>query len=46
MKDNAANLMRELLEAGFTTVQSGGDDNDGILELKRKVEIASIRLAL
>ncbi|MES2294962.1 MAG: amidohydrolase family protein [Pseudomonadota bacterium] len=38
MKDSAADRMRELLEAGFTTVQSGGDDNDGILELKKKVE--------
>jgi imidazolonepropionase-like amidohydrolase len=43
MKDDAADRMRELLEAGFTTVQSGGDDNDGILELKRKVESGSIK---
>jgi imidazolonepropionase-like amidohydrolase len=43
MKDNAADRMRELLEAGFTTVQSGGDDNDGILELKKKVESGEIK---
>jgi len=43
MRENAADRMRELLEAGFTTVQSGGDDNDGILELKRKVESGAIR---
>jgi imidazolonepropionase-like amidohydrolase len=38
MHDQAANRMHELLEAGFTTVQSGGDDNAGILELKRRIE--------
>ena len=43
MKDSAADRMRELLEAGFTTVQSGGDDNDGILELKKKVESGEIK---
>ncbi len=43
MKDSAADRMRELLEAGFTTVQSGGDDNDGILELKKKVEGGEIK---
>jgi len=35
LKDDAPSRMRELLEAGFTTVQSGGDDNDGILALKK-----------
>ncbi len=43
MKDNAADRMRELLEAGFTTVQSGGDDNDGILQLKKEVESGAIK---
>jgi imidazolonepropionase-like amidohydrolase len=35
--------MRELLEAGFTTVQSGGDDNEGILELKTRIEAGTIK---
>jgi len=35
--------MRELLEAGFTTVQSGGDNNAAILELKRKVASGEIK---
>jgi imidazolonepropionase-like amidohydrolase len=39
----APDQMRELLEAGFTTVQSGGDDNAGILELKRKIEAGEIK---
>ena len=39
MKEQAADRMRELLESGVTTVQSGGDDNAGILELKRKITI-------
>jgi imidazolonepropionase-like amidohydrolase len=43
MKDQAADRMRELLEAGFTTVQSGGDNNAAILELKRKVESGQIK---
>ena len=43
MTDNAADRMRELLEAGFTTVQSGGDDNDGILQLKKDVESGAIK---
>lgn len=43
MKEQAADRMRELLEAGFTTVQSGGDDNAGILELKREVESGQIK---
>lgn len=43
MKEQAANRMRELLEAGFTTVQSGGDDNAAILELKRRVEVGEIK---
>lgn len=43
MKDQAATRMRELLEAGFTTVQSGGDDNAGILELKQRIERGEIK---
>lgn len=43
MKEQAADRMRELLEAGFTTVQSGGDNNEAILELKRKVERGEIK---
>jgi len=43
MKEQAATRMRELLESGVTTVQSGGDDNAGILELKRKVESGEIK---
>lgn len=43
MKEQAADRMRELLESGVTTVQSGGDDNAGILELKRKIESGQIR---
>ncbi|HTI66624.1 MAG TPA: amidohydrolase family protein [Caulobacteraceae bacterium] len=43
MADEAPARMRELLEAGFTTVQSGGDDNAGILELKKKIEAGQIK---
>lgn len=43
MKEQAADRMRELLEAGFTTVQSGGDNNEAILELKRKVQSGEIK---
>ena len=43
MKEQAADRMRELLEAGFTTVQSGGDNNEAILELKHKVESGEIK---
>ena len=35
--------MHELLEAGFTTVQSGGDDNAGILELKRMIDSGEMK---
>src|SRR5690349_7262585 len=41
--EQAADRMRELLEAGFTTVQAGGDDNAAILELKRRVESGEIK---
>ena len=43
MKELAADRMRELLESGVTTVQSGGDDNAGIVELKRKIESGAIK---
>lgn len=43
MKELAPTRMRELLESGVTTVQSGGDDNAGILELKRKIESGEIK---
>jgi imidazolonepropionase-like amidohydrolase len=43
MKEQAADRMRELLESGVTTVQSGGDDDAGILELKRKVASGEIK---
>ncbi len=43
MREQAADRMRELLESGVTTVQSGGDDNAGILELKRKVASGEIK---
>lgn len=43
MKTQAADRMRELLEAGFTTVQSGGDNNAAILDLKRKVQSGQIK---
>jgi imidazolonepropionase-like amidohydrolase len=43
LKEQAADRMRELLEAGFTTVQSGGDDNAGILELKKMVASGQIK---
>jgi imidazolonepropionase-like amidohydrolase len=43
MKEQAAGEMLALLESGVTTVQSGGDDNAGILELKRKIESGEIK---
>jgi imidazolonepropionase-like amidohydrolase len=42
-KEQAVDRMRELLEAGFTTVQAGGDDNVAILELKHRVERGEIK---
>ena len=41
--EQASDRMRELLEAGFTTVQAGGDDNAAILELKRRVERGELK---
>jgi len=43
LKDGAADAMRDLLEAGFTTVQSGGDDNAGILKLKQMIDSGQIK---
>ncbi len=43
LDEQAPARMRELLEAGFTTVQSGGDDNTGILQLKRKIDSGEIK---
>lgn len=43
MKEQAPARMLELLESGVTTVQSGGDDNAAILELKRKIESGEIK---
>jgi imidazolonepropionase-like amidohydrolase len=43
MREQAPDRMRELLESGVTTVQSGGDDNAGILELKRRIEKGEIK---
>ncbi len=38
----AAAAMRNLLEAGFTTVQAGGDDPQGIVRLKELIEGGTI----
>ena len=43
LKDQAPLRMRELLESGVTTVQSGGDNGMAILELKRKIESGEIK---
>jgi imidazolonepropionase-like amidohydrolase len=43
LDEQAPARMMELLESGVTTVQSGGDDNAGILELKRRVESGRIK---
>jgi enamidase len=43
LNEQAPARMRELLESGVTTVQSGGDDNYGVLELKRRVESGQIK---
>jgi imidazolonepropionase-like amidohydrolase len=43
MTELAPTRMRELLESGVTTVQSGGDDNAGILQLKKKIESGEIK---
>jgi imidazolonepropionase-like amidohydrolase len=43
MREQAAQRMLELLESGVTTVQSGGDDNQGVLELKHKIESGEMK---
>ena len=43
MTEQAPARMRELLESGVTTVQSGGDANPGILELKKKIGSGEIK---
>ena len=42
LSKDAAPSMRDLLEAGFTTVEAGGDDPVAILALKRKIESGEI----
>ncbi len=39
----AAGAMRDLLEAGFTSVQAGGDDPKGIVRLKELIEAGTIK---
>jgi imidazolonepropionase-like amidohydrolase len=43
LKEQAPARMMELLESGVTTVQSGGDDNAGVLELKRMINSGQIK---
>lgn len=43
LDEDAPETMHDLLAAGFTTVQSGGDDNSGILQLKRMVASGEIQ---
>ena len=43
LAETAPRRMRELLEAGITTVQSGGDNDAAVLELKRRVESGTIK---
>jgi imidazolonepropionase-like amidohydrolase len=43
MTEQAAKQMGALLEAGFTTLQSGGDDNAGILLLKKRIDSGEIK---
>jgi imidazolonepropionase-like amidohydrolase len=43
LKEQAADRMRELLEAGVTTVQSGGDNDAGVRALKAMVESGKIK---
>jgi imidazolonepropionase-like amidohydrolase len=42
-KTQAADRMRELLEAGFTTIQSGGDNDAGIIQLKKMTQSGEIK---
>jgi imidazolonepropionase-like amidohydrolase len=43
MTEQAPTRMRELLESGVTTVQSGGEISPGILELKKRIESGEIK---
>jgi imidazolonepropionase-like amidohydrolase len=43
LRERAAIEMQALLDSGVTTVQSGGDDNAGILELKRMITSGAIK---
>lgn len=43
LKEQAATRMKELLEAGVTTVQSGGDNDAGVRALKAMVETGQIK---
>jgi imidazolonepropionase-like amidohydrolase len=43
LKEQAAKDMLTMLESGVTTVQSGGDDDAGILELKRRIESGEMK---
>jgi enamidase len=43
LKEEAALRMREFLEAGYTTLMSGGGPFPGILELKRRVDAGELQ---
>jgi len=43
LADQAPTRMMELLEAGVTTVQSGGDADAAILELKRRIDSGEMK---
>ncbi len=43
LKNSAAASMHDLLQAGFTTVQAGGDDPVGILKLKQMIDSGQIK---
>lgn len=42
-KEQSVDRMREFLEAGYTTLMSGGGPFPGILELKRRVESGALK---
>ncbi len=42
LENQAADRMREFLEAGFTSVQSGGGDPAAQVELQRRIEVGEI----
>jgi imidazolonepropionase-like amidohydrolase len=42
-RDESAPRMREFLEAGFTTLMSGGGPTPGIMELKRRVDSGALQ---